>query len=35
MSFRIDDKKLLKNTKPFGLRLKTQKILNYSLMIDI
>ena len=28
MSFHIDDDKLLRNIKPFGLRLKNGKILN-------
>ena len=39
MSLRIDDDKLSKNIKPFGLSLKTCKILNWTLyqfmMIDI
>ena len=39
MSLRIDDDKLLKNVKPFGLKLNTCKILNWAIyqlmMIDI
>ena len=39
MSLCINNEKLLKNIKPFGLRLKTSKILNWRLyqlmVIDI